>query len=133
MLCHSSHPAADVGVYPLSEFYHPGCFMPWSMPCHKDCVGPAGRNFLAVMCLHRCFPRFPDEFTSTVYSMVDTGSDVFSNITSTVKDQFTATAPQFTSYIADISKGILIIVVGGLACGVVLSLVSSLADWELSL
>lgn len=65
--------------------------------------------------------------------MVDTGSDVLSNVTSTVKDQFTATAPQFTSYIADISKGILIIVVGGLACGVVLSLVSSRADWELSL
>lgn len=56
--------------------------------------------------------------------MLDASSGVLGTATSTLKNQFTAQGPQFSTYIADISKGILIIVVGGLACGMVMSLVS---------
>lgn len=49
-----------------------------------------------------------------------------SSAVSVAKDQWSAQGSQFTSYVADISKGVLIIVVGGLAVGVCMSLVSRL-------
>jgi hypothetical protein len=55
--------------------------------------------------------------------MLDTSSGVMQSATGTLKNTWSATGPQFSQHIADISKGVLIIVVGGLACGVGLSLV----------
>jgi ABC-type uncharacterized transport system permease subunit len=57
--------------------------------------------------------------------MLDTSSGVMQSATGTLKNAWSATGPQFSQHIADISKGVLIIVVGGLACGVGLSLVRS--------
>jgi ABC-type uncharacterized transport system permease subunit len=57
--------------------------------------------------------------------MLDTTSGVMQSATGTLKNAWSATGPQFSQHIADISKGVLIIVVGGLACGVGLSLVRS--------
>lgn len=78
-------------------------------------------------CCCRCFPKFPENFTSSVYSMMDTTSGVLQSATGTLKNAFSATGPQFSQHVADISKGVLIIVIGGLACGVLLSLVSVVA------
>eukprot|EP00879_Flechtneria_rotunda_P020927 GHRR01022035.1.p1 GENE.GHRR01022035.1~~GHRR01022035.1.p1 ORF type:complete len:473 (+),score=147.31 GHRR01022035.1:32-1420(+) len=72
---------------------------------------------------NRCFPKFPPEFTSSVYSMLNTSAGVMSSAVSVAKDNWSSTGPAFSTYVADISKGVLIIVVGGLACGVVVSLV----------
>jgi hypothetical protein len=60
---------------------------------------------------------------SSAYSMLNTSAGVLSGAASTVQSAFTGDSG-FGNYIADISKGILIIVIGGLACGMVLSLVS---------
>jgi hypothetical protein len=57
--------------------------------------------------------------------MLDTyTTGVLTSAASTVKSSFTS-GGSFGNYVADISKGILIIVIGGLAAGMVLSLVSS--------
>lgn len=83
-------------------------------------TGPA---CLLLSCTCRCFPKFPAEFTNSVYSMLNTSSGVLGSAASTVKSSFTSGGSNFGNYIADISKGILIIVIGGLAAGMVLSLV----------
>jgi hypothetical protein len=57
--------------------------------------------------------------------MLDITSGVLQSATGTLKTAWSATGPQFSQHIADISKGVLIIVVGGLAAGVLLSLVSA--------
>lgn len=73
--------------------------------------------------LCRCFPKFPAELTNSIYSMLDTNeTGVLASAASTVKSSFTS-GGSFGNYVADISKGILIIVIGGLAAGMVLSLV----------
>jgi hypothetical protein len=56
--------------------------------------------------------------------MLDTTSGVLQSATGTLKNAWSGTGPQFSQHIADISKGVLIIVIGGLAAGVILSLVS---------
>jgi hypothetical protein len=57
--------------------------------------------------------------------MLDTNATgVLASAASTVKSAFTS-GGSFGNYVADISKGILIIVIGGLAAGMVLSLVRS--------
>jgi hypothetical protein len=55
--------------------------------------------------------------------MLNTSAGVLSSSVSVARDQWTQTGPQFSTYIADISKGILIILVAGLGCGMLLSLV----------
>ena len=71
----------------------------------------------------RCFPKFPADFTTSLYSMVNTTSGVLGSAVSTAQTTFSG-GSTFGNYVADISKGILIIVIGGLACGMGLSLVS---------
>lgn len=72
----------------------------------------------------RCFPKFPPEVMNSAYSMLNTSAGVLSSAAATLQTSFTSGDSNFGNYIADISKGILIIVIGGLACGMVLSLVS---------
>jgi len=74
----------------------------------------------------RCFPKFPAEFTTSLYSMANTTSGVLGSAVSTAQAQWTSGGPLFSNYVADISKGILIVVIGGLACGMVMSLVRRL-------
>ena len=71
----------------------------------------------------RCFPKFPENFTGSLYSMINTTSGVLNSAVSTAQSQWSSGGPLFSNYVADISKGILIIVIGGLACGMVMSLV----------
>lgn len=54
--------------------------------------------------------------------MVNTTSGVLGSAVSTAQTTFSS-GSTFGNYVADISKGILIIVIGGLACGMGLSLV----------
>ncbi len=74
----------------------------------------------------RCFPNFPPAFTDQVFSMMNASEGVLSSAVTTAKSQWNSAGNQFSAYVADISKGILIIVVGGLVAGIVLSLVSGL-------
>lgn len=71
----------------------------------------------------RCFPKFSDNFTSSVYSVLSPSAGVLGSAVATARDAFSSRGAAFSTYIADISKGIAIILVGGLTCGVVLSLV----------
>lgn len=86
-----------------------------------------GIEHFAACCVScRCFPKFPAEFTTSLYSMANTTSGVLSSAVSTAQAQWTSGGPLFSNYVADISKGILIVVIGGLACGMVMSLVRRL-------
>lgn len=58
--------------------------------------------------------------------MLNTTSGVLSSAVSAAQAQWTSGGPLFSNYVADISKGILIVIVGGLGGGMVLSLVSLL-------
>jgi hypothetical protein len=73
----------------------------------------------------RCFPKFPADFTGSLYSMLNTTSSVLSSAVSTAQEQWTSGDPQFSNYVADISKGVVIIAIGGLGCGMAVSLVST--------
>jgi hypothetical protein len=86
---------------------------------------PFAVDSLSPMLLHcRCFPKFPPQFTGSVYSMLNTSAGVLSSAAGTVQDAWSSGGPTFSNYVADISKGILIIIIGGLGCGMGLSLVS---------
>jgi hypothetical protein len=58
-----------------------------------------------------------------VYSVLSPSAGVLKGAVATARDAFSSRGAAFSTYIADISKGIAIILVGGLTCGVVLSLV----------
>lgn len=55
--------------------------------------------------------------------MLSPSAGVLGSAVATARDAFSSRGAAFSTYIADISKGIAIILVGGLTCGVVLSLV----------
>jgi hypothetical protein len=71
----------------------------------------------------RCFPKFPASFTGSVYSVINTTSGVLGSAAAAAQDSWGSDGSLFSTYIADISKGVLIIVIGGLGCGMALSLV----------
>lgn len=73
---------------------------------------------------NRCFPRFPDEIMGSVVSVLNASATVAASAAGTLASQYSSAGSQLATYIADISKGILIVLVGGLGGGIVLSLVS---------
>jgi hypothetical protein len=77
-----------------------------------------------VGCACRCFPKFPPELTSAVIKVLNSSSGVAADAASVLKESWSSSAGTWSTYVADISKGILIIVIAGLGGGIVLSLVS---------
>ncbi|KAF8064488.1 CHER1 [Scenedesmus sp. PABB004] len=71
---------------------------------------------------NRCFPKFPANFTGSVASLLDATSGVGAGAASLLRERWGAAGPRFGTYVADISKGVLIVVAGGLGCGVAMSL-----------
>jgi hypothetical protein len=57
--------------------------------------------------------------------MFNTSAGVLGSAAGTVQDAWSSGGPTFSNYVADISKGILIIIIGGLGCGMALSLVGA--------
>lgn len=109
---------------------NPQCVACTGITAHsQSTVSCAPRRASSALCqpfLHgRCFPKFPAEFTNNLYSMVNTTSGAVKAVASTAQTTFSSGGSTFGNYVADISKGILIIVIGGLACGMALSLVRS--------
>jgi choline transporter-like protein 2/4/5 len=83
---------------------------------------------------HRCFPDFPSELSDTVVSDVGSGfASVGSEAGSLFKDEFNSASAQWDRYVSSISKGILIIIVGGLCGGVGLSLVRTSTNFILNM
>src|SRR3569833_2990836 len=69
----------------------------------------------------RCFPKFPPEYSHSLVGAA-LGGNATGN-TGAYADWFDNPGNRLTQYIGDISKGILIIIVAGLAAGIVLSMV----------
>lgn len=73
----------------------------------------------------RCFPKFPSNLTAALVSTASGVAKQLSN-NSLVQDfanNWDSSSQKWGRYVGDISKGILVIVVGGLLGGLVLSLV----------
>ncbi|KAJ9522324.1 hypothetical protein QJQ45_008201 [Haematococcus lacustris] len=96
------------------RYYQLRSQLPGSGPCY-----PVWAE--TVEYFHRCFPVIPDAWGSSAVSSV-TGAVVGGSSSSAFKDSYNNLSQRWTRYVADISKGILIIVVAGLVGGVVLSL-----------
>jgi hypothetical protein len=98
--------------------------------CQASCSTSHGRAVPRHTALHtratpcRCFPKFPANFSGALYSTLNSTAGVLSAAASTAQDEWAAGGSLFGTYVADIIKGVLIIVIGGLGCGMVLSLVS---------
>ncbi len=73
--------------------------------------------------MRRCFPSFSANWTSQVVDAAAVGAGAAT--VDAFKDAFNSASNQWNRYVSSISKGILIVAVGGLVGGIVLSLVSS--------
>mmetsp|Transcript_16614 Transcript_16614/g.35931 ORF Transcript_16614/g.35931 Transcript_16614/m.35931 type:complete len:775 (-) Transcript_16614:968-3292(-) len=73
---------------------------------------------------HRCFPQFPPGITDGLIEIKDKVANALpANATKTFTDVWNDVEHRWARYVGDISKGFAIILVGGLAGGVVFSLV----------
>ncbi|GBF99304.1 choline transporter-like [Raphidocelis subcapitata] len=115
--------AAAAKVPGLSAFADPSI-------CSAAAAGAAGAYLRANSqfpgkgpCYPVCFPRFPEELTGAVVSALNATAGAASGAAGALASEASGARALFSNYIADISKGILIVVIGGLAAGVVLSLV----------
>jgi hypothetical protein len=74
-----------------------------------------------------CFPRIPDELMSNALNALNASAGLAAGAAGALADDYGSVSSQLSVYIADISKGMLIVVAAGLGGGVVLSLVRRLA------
>ncbi|KAI8472764.1 MAG: plasma-membrane choline transporter-domain-containing protein [Monoraphidium minutum] len=72
---------------------------------------------------NRCFPKFPPEIMGAAVSALDAGAGVAASAAGALADDYAGAGAQLAVYIADISKGMLIVAGAGLGAGIVLSLV----------
>lgn len=106
------------------QYYQFTSQFPGQGPCYPVWVP-------TVLYFNRCFPKFPPEMSSAVVKAAVSTSSTMKDKFSSFSDDFNGSGQTLTNYIADISKGILIIVIGGLAGGLVLSLVSNLGGFQI--
>jgi hypothetical protein len=106
-------PSASVS----GKYYQLTSQIPGRGPCYPTWV--ATTEFF-----HRCFPAIPAEWSDSVVSKASgAATAVGDGAASLYKDQFNSASAQWDRYVSAISKGILIIIVGGLCGGLGLSLV----------
>eukprot|EP00198_Chlamydomonas_reinhardtii_P000183 XP_001689518.1 predicted protein [Chlamydomonas reinhardtii] len=100
------------------EYYQLQSQIPGNGPCYPNL-------FETVEYFNRCFPKFPSNLTAALVSTASGVAKQLSN-NSLVQDfanNWDSSSQKWGRYVGDISKGILVIVVGGLLGGLVLSLI----------
>ncbi|KXZ44390.1 hypothetical protein GPECTOR_68g361 [Gonium pectorale] len=98
------------------RYYQMQSTFPGNGPCYPNL-------FETKEFFYRCFPSFPSDLTSKLTKAVSgaVSTAVDNAAVKNVVKQFDSTAERWSRYVGDISRGVLIIVIGGIIGGLVLS------------
>mmetsp|Transcript_11641 Transcript_11641/g.31727 ORF Transcript_11641/g.31727 Transcript_11641/m.31727 type:complete len:793 (-) Transcript_11641:1356-3734(-) len=99
------------------SFYQAQSHIPSQGPCYPVWLGTKD-------IFNRCFPRIPTSWAKEIVESAASASEgtPAGDRIESFKDAFNSLAEKWTRYVADLNKGLYIIIVGGLVGGLVLSL-----------
>ncbi|KAG2493603.1 hypothetical protein HYH03_008120 [Edaphochlamys debaryana] len=80
--------------------------------------------FETVEFFYRCFPKYPSDLTDKIAEVASSTAEKYKNNTLVQKfsDTWNSQSQKWARYVGDISRGVLVIVIGGLCTGLVVSM-----------